>query len=71
MDILRRETVVKYVLRKNMPDMEIVDGPCAGRKYRAAEAYDEVPPGEEAKFERVGTNEEPAMEPPDKGGRKK
>ncbi len=39
-----------YKLKPNVPDFEIVDGPFAGRKYKAGETYKEVPPGEKNKF---------------------
>lgn len=40
-----------YGLKPNVPDFEVVDGPFAGRKYKAGETYQEIPPEEKEKFE--------------------
>lgn len=32
-----------YKLKPNVPDFEMVDGPFAGRKYKAGQSYNEVP----------------------------
>lgn len=39
-----------YKLKPNVPDFEVVDGPFAGRKYKAGEVYPEVPENEKDKF---------------------
>lgn len=39
-----------YKLKPNVPDFEVVDGPFAGRKYKAGNVYQEVPKEEIAKF---------------------
>ncbi|MBN1830291.1 MAG: hypothetical protein JW884_14255 [Deltaproteobacteria bacterium] len=44
---------MKYRLKKNQESIQIVDGPYAGRKYRKGELYDDVPPGEAYRFEKV------------------
>ncbi len=48
-----------YELKPNLPDFEVVDGPFAGRKYKAGEAYKEVPEEEKHKF-----NDIPPPNPP-------
>ncbi len=42
-----------YKLKPNVPDFEVVDGPFAGRKYKAGETYNEVPKEEAHKFDNV------------------
>ena len=44
---------MQYKLKPNVPDIEIADGPFAGRKFVAGEIYKEIPTGEEKKFEPV------------------
>ena len=49
-----------YKLKPNVPDFEVVDGPFAGRKYKAGEIYQEIPVTEKDKFtttEDVGDSE--------------
>lgn len=51
-----------HKLKPNVPDFEVVDGPFSGRKYKAGEAYNEVPENEKHKFiatEDTETTEEP------------
>ena len=43
-----------YELKPNVPDFEVVDGPFAGRKYKAGETYKEVPKEEAHKFMATG-----------------
>lgn len=40
-----------YKLKANFPDFEVMDGPYAGRKYRAGQVYTEIPADERHKFE--------------------
>jgi len=40
-----------YQLKPNVPDFEVVDGPFAGRKYKAGETYKDVPPECRDRFE--------------------
>ena len=44
---------MRYKLKENAADFEMVDGQFAGRKYKAGEIYDEIPPGEKDRFEKV------------------
>jgi len=46
---------MKYKLKKNVENFDVVDGPFAGREYRRGKVYDEkdIPPGEKRKFEPV------------------
>ncbi|MBP7528334.1 MAG: hypothetical protein KA801_10430 [Syntrophorhabdaceae bacterium] len=46
-----RET--QFRLKQNVPDIEIVDGPFAGRTFKAGEVYAEIPPAELARFDMV------------------
>lgn len=70
-----------YRLKNNAADFAVVDGRFAGRSYRAGEAYEEIPPEEKNKFERIesaeerksGSQEEKASGPaaaPKEGGKK-
>ena len=43
-----------YKLKPTVPDFEVVDGPFAGRKYKAGDAYKAVPPEEAHKFTEIG-----------------
>jgi len=38
-------------LKKNVADFTVVDGPFAGRTFRAGKPYAEIPPREKHKFE--------------------
>lgn len=61
-----------YRLKKNVADFDIVDGPFAGRKFRAGELYAEVPRGYENKFEparRAAEAEARAITPAEKNTR--
>lgn len=40
-----------YRLKKNVADFTVVDGPFAGRTFRAGKVYAEIPPQEKHKFE--------------------
>lgn len=42
-----------YKLKNNAADFAVVDGKFAGRTYRAGEIYDEIPPEEKGKFEKI------------------
>ena len=44
---------MKYRLKKNAESIQIVDGPYAGRKYEKGKLYDEIPPEEAHRFERI------------------
>lgn len=46
-----------YRLKSNVADFTVVDGKFAGRNYRAGETYDEIPPEEKNKFEKLGSEE--------------
>lgn len=54
MDLLRRKTVAQYRLKENVPDIEIVDGPFAGRTFKAGTVYSEIPSTEAARFDTLG-----------------
>ncbi len=56
-----------YRLKKNVPDFTVVDGPFAGRNFRAGEIYAEIPPQEKHKFEAVEMRPAPEDKAPDKG----
>lgn len=67
-----------FTLKKTEPDFEMVDGPFAGRKFRAGESYAEVPPAEKRRFEAVAaepisapTGQDSAEGPAKEGGKKK
>lgn len=71
-----------YRLKTTSAAFEVVDGPCAGRKYLHGKTYAEVPPQERDKFEAVDIPAErteaakekiAAAEPAEKaeGGKKK
>ena len=40
-----------YKLKPNQPDFECVDGPFAGRKFKAGQMYLEIPQNESHKFD--------------------
>ena len=40
-----------YMLKKNSPAFDMVDGPDAGKKYRHGEVYTDIPRGEKGRFE--------------------
>jgi len=64
---MERET--QFRLKQNGPDIEIVDGPFAGRTFKAGEIYAEIPPAEAARFDAIeptGSDEGSVEE--DKGG---
>ncbi len=42
---------MKYRMNPDGPDITTVDGPLAGRTYRAGASYDEIPAGYEDRFE--------------------
>jgi len=44
---------MKYRLKKGQENIQIVDGPDAGKKFKRGVEYDEVPAGENSRFERV------------------
>lgn len=66
----------RFRLKRNVPDIEIVDGPFARRKFRAGETYTEIPPELQDRFETVelmeGLDGSPAESlEKEKGGRRK
>ena len=64
---MARET--QFRLKQNVPDIEIVDGPFAGRTFKAGEIYTQIPPAELARFDMIepaGPDEESVEE--NKGG---
>jgi hypothetical protein len=40
-----------FILKKGFAEFDMVDGPCAGKKYRHGKKYAEVPEGYEDRFE--------------------
>ena len=42
-----------YRLKANQPPFEVVDGPAAGQKFAHGFVYTDLPPGEQARFERI------------------
>ena len=42
-----------YRLKQGVEGFDVVDGPLAGRQYRKGVVYDEIPPGDAAKFKEV------------------
>lgn len=44
---------MSFKLKENVADFTVVDGPFAGREFRAGQIYAEVPPQEKEKFETV------------------
>lgn len=40
-----------YKLKANVENFEVVDGPFAGRNFVGGQIYEEIPPGEERRFE--------------------
>ena len=40
-----------YKLKPNQPDFECVDGPYAGRRFKAGQTYLEIPQNESHKFD--------------------
>ena len=52
---------MKYRMKPDGPDITIVDGPLAGRTYRAGASYDEIPAGYEDRFEPADEPEGPPM----------
>lgn len=62
-----------YMLKKNKPEFDVVDGPFAGKKYRHSGTYEEVPPGEKDRFEVVKGQkaEDRRQKTEDKGTKKK
>jgi len=42
-----------WKLKAGEPNFDIVDGPFAGRQFRAGVNYAEIPPGEQNRFEKV------------------
>ena len=60
-----------YKLKKNVADFDVVDGPFAGRKFRAGAAYAEVPPEHISKFEPARKNSAASEMPPDENAAEK
>ena len=60
-----------YKLKKNIADFDVVDGPFAGRKFRAGAAYAEVPPEHIDKFEPARKNSVAAVMPPEQDAAEK
>jgi len=50
-----------YRLKRNVPDITMVDGPFENKTFRAGEVYQEVPPAYGHYFEKIP---EPAPVPP-------
>ena len=42
-----------YRLKSNAPDIEVVDGPFAGKRFVAGVLYEAIPPQEAHRFEEV------------------
>jgi hypothetical protein len=66
----------RFRLKRNVPDIEVVDGPFARRKFSAGETYTEIPPELRDRFEAVESTEDQGSSPAEalekeKGGRKK
>jgi hypothetical protein len=60
-----------YQLKKNVAEFDVVDGPCAGRKYRRGTPYAEIPPQEAHKFEIVEAAPVADEQAEAKGGKKR
>ncbi|NLT24651.1 MAG: hypothetical protein GXX82_16535 [Syntrophorhabdus sp.] len=54
--------MAQYRLKPNEPDIEIVDGPFARKKFVAGRVYTEIPPKEAARFEAVDQYTPPTRE---------
>ena len=52
----------QYVLKEGVQDFTVIDGPMAGKSFKAGVIYDEIPPQEAAKF--VIIPEAPAEDAP-------
>jgi hypothetical protein len=73
-----KKEVTMYKLKTSEPAFEVVDGKFAGRKYRHGQTYQEIPPEEKDKFDRIEqsakTEQKEGAAPsdaPDTGGKKK
>lgn len=42
-----------YKLKKNVEAFEMVDGPLTGRKFKAGEVYDSIPPQYAGRFDAI------------------
>jgi hypothetical protein len=51
MEFLKEDAMWK--LKAGQPDIDIVDGPLAGRSFKRGVEYTEIPPAEEIRFEKV------------------
>jgi len=49
---------MKYKLKSNVEAFEMVDGPMTGRKFKAGEVYDSIPPQYSSRFD--------VIDPPEK-----
>ena len=49
-----------YRLKKGVENFQVVDGPFAGRKFVRGKIYNEVPPEEKGKFEKIEKNRSPS-----------
>lgn len=67
---------MKYKLKNNVAEFDVVDGPLAGRNFRRGVLYDEIPSNEAGKFETISEApevpvkakaEEKKAEAPEKG----
>jgi len=61
-----KETInMAFKLKENQPDIEVVDGAYAHRKYKAGVLYHDIPPEEAHKFDVVGDAQptDPMTEP--------
>lgn len=54
--------MAQYRLKPNEPNIEIVDGPFARKKFKAGRIYTEIPPKEMARFEVIEQYTPPTRE---------
>jgi len=52
---------MNYRLKKTEGSIRIVDGPYAGRKYMKGRLYDDIPPEEAHRFEKIKDKEKPKV----------
>ncbi|HQP30843.1 MAG TPA: hypothetical protein PLB81_05905 [Deltaproteobacteria bacterium] len=55
-----------YRLKNGQPDIDVVDGPFAGKQYRHGQEYDSVPPDQAHRFEEI--KPQPEAKKQTKGG---
>jgi len=61
---------MQYRLKQTSPEIDVVDGPLAGRKFKHGEVYEEIPEGDKGRFEEVETGDSPDSTTPKGGVRK-